>query len=115
MYTFKDKELTEEQIAKFAEEKGVDVATFLANNPEIKGKKQPTTQKDAEIVDVTNASQKNMESLLEPGSSGFTEEGEIILSGKEIEEDLFAVEPVQLEEVVVTVGELQKTRTRRRK
>ena len=33
MYTFKDKELTEEQIAKFAEEKGVDVATFLANNP----------------------------------------------------------------------------------
>ncbi len=108
MYTFKDKELTEEQIAKFAEEKGVDVATFLANNPEVKGKKQPTTQEDAEIVDVTNASQKNMESPLEPGSSGFTEEGEIILSGKEIEEDLFAVEPVQLEEVVVTVGEYKK-------
>lgn len=68
MYTFKDKELTEEQIAKFAEEKGVDVATFLANNPEIKGKKQPTTQEDAEIVDVTGASQKDTELLSEDGS-----------------------------------------------
>ena len=73
MYTFKDKELTEEQIAKFAEEKGVDVATFLANNPEIKGKKQPTTQEDAEIVDVTEASQKNTDSPSEDGSLGLEE------------------------------------------
>ena len=68
MYTFKNKELTEEQIAKFAEEKGVDVATFLANNPEVKGKKQPTTQEDAEIVDVTGASLENTESPSEDGS-----------------------------------------------
>ncbi len=68
MYIFKDKELTEKQIAKFAEEKGVDVATFLANNPEVKGKKQPTTQEDAEIVDVTNASQENTESPSVDGS-----------------------------------------------
>ena len=104
MYTFKDNELTEEQISDFAKEKGVDVATFLANNPEIKGK-TAATEKDTS-VDAIEVSEST-ESPLEPGSSGFTEEGEIILSGEEVEKGSVALEPVALEEVVVT-GEKKK-------
>ncbi|MAN60443.1 MAG: hypothetical protein CMI60_00720, partial [Parvibaculum sp.] len=107
MYTFKDKELTEEQIAKFAEEKGVDVATFLANNPEIKGKKQPTTQKDAEIVDVTDASQKDTELLSEDGSLELPIDNSIeaIRARRDFnkqEEIAIMQDPIELEEVVVT-------------
>ncbi|MAB59000.1 MAG: hypothetical protein CMO46_00485, partial [Verrucomicrobiales bacterium] len=120
MYTFKDKELTEEQIAKFAEEKGVDVATFLANNPEVKGKKQPTTQEDAEIVDVTDASQENTESPSEDGSLVYTDieayedfyrkgskftpyVGQESGAGAELRQTAAGgFEPLALEEVVVT-------------
>ena len=107
MYTFKDKELTEEQIAKFAEEKGVDVATFLANNPEIKGKKQPTTQKDAEIVGVTDASQKNTVSPSEDGSLELPIDNSIeaIRARRNFnkqEEIAIMQDPIELEEVVVT-------------
>jgi len=120
MYTFKDKELTEEQIAKFAEEKGVDVATFLANNPEIKGKKQPTTQEDAEIVGVADASQKNMGLVSEDGSLVYTDiepyedfykkgskftpyVGQESGAGAELRQTAGgALEPLQLEEVIVT-------------
>jgi hypothetical protein len=78
---------------------------FKLDNPnaslvEEPGKKQPTPQQGAETVDVTEA--PDTVSPLEPGSSGFTKGGEIILSGKEIAEDQFAVKPVELEEVVVT-------------
>jgi hypothetical protein len=107
MYIFKDNELTEEQIAKFAEEKGVDVATFLANNPEIKGKKQSTTQEDAEIVDVTNASQKDTELPSADGSLELPIDNSIeaIRTRKDFnkqEEIAIMQDPIELEEVVVT-------------
>ena len=105
MYTFKDNELTEEQISDFAKEKGVDVATFLANNPEIKGK-TAATEKDTS-VDAIKVS-KSTESPLDPGSSGFTEKGEIVLSGEEVEKGSIALEPVGLEEVVVTAEEYKQ-------
>ena len=116
MYTYKDRKLTKEQVDKLAAEKGVEVDVFLTNNPDIQIQeavvettepegKTPTTETDT-TVDVTEVS-KSTESPLEPGSSGFTEEGEIILSGEEVEEGVVALEPVALEEVVVT-GEKKK-------
>ena len=35
MYTYKDRELTKEQVDKLAAEKGVEVDVFLTNNPDI--------------------------------------------------------------------------------
>ncbi len=95
MYTYKDRKLTKEQVDKLAAEKGVEVDVFLTNNPDIQIQeavvettepegKTLTTETDT-TVDVTEVS-KSTESPLEPGSSGFTEEGEIILSGEEVEE-----------------------------
>jgi len=117
MYTYKDRKLTKEQVDKLAAEKGVDVDVFLTNNPDIQIQeavvettepegKTLTTEMDT-TVDVTEVS-KSTESPLEPGSSGFTEEGEIILSGEEVEEGVVALEPVGLEEVVVTAEEYKQ-------
>jgi hypothetical protein len=117
MYTYKDRKLTKEQVDKLAAEKGVEVDVFLTNNPDIQIQeavvettepegKTLTTEMDT-TVDVTEVS-KSTESPLEPGSSGFTEEGEIILSGEEVEEGVVALEPVGLEEVVVTAEEYKQ-------
>ena len=115
MYTYKDRELTKEQVDKLAAEKGVEVDVFLTNNPDIQiqeavvettepeGKTTATeTDTSVDAIEVSGT-----ESPLDPGSSGFTEEGEIILSGEEVEEGVVALEPVALEEVVVT-GEKKK-------
>ena len=116
MYTYKDRKLTKEQVDKLAAEKGVEVDVFLTNNPDIEIQeavvettepegKTPTTETDT-TVDVTKVSDTGLP--LEPGSSGFTEEGEIILSGEEVEKGSFALEPVALEEVVVTAEEYKQ-------
>ena len=116
MYTYKDRKLTKEQVDKLAAEKGVEVDVFLTNNPDIQIQeavvettepegKTPTTETDT-TVDVTEVSDTGLP--LEPGSSGFTEEGEIILSGEEVEKGSFALEPVALEEVVVTAEEYKQ-------
>lgn len=116
MYTYKDRKLTKEQVDKLAAEKGVEVDVFLTNNPDIQIQeavvettesegKTSTTETDT-TVDAIEVSEST-ESPLEPGSSGFTEEGEIILSGEEVEKGSVALEPVALEEVVVT-GEKKK-------
>ena len=68
--------------------------------------KTSTTEKDT-TVDAIEVSEST-ESPLEPGSSGFTEEGEIVLSGEEVEEGSVALEPVALEEVVVTAEEYKQ-------
>ena len=105
MFEFKGKQYSQEQLQGVAESKGYTFDELLNKNPDIKkittdeGKQSPTTQ-GAENVGVTQA--PSTESSLEPGSSGFTETGEIILSGTEVKDGEFAVEPVQLEEVVVT-------------
>ena len=117
MYTYKDRELTKEQVDKLAAEKGVEVDVFLTNNPDIQIQeavvettepegKTTATEKDTS-VDAIEVS-KSTESPLDPGSSGFTEEGEIILSGEEVEEGSVALEPVALEEVVVTAEEYKQ-------
>ena len=101
MYTFKDNEYTKEQLQNVAAQKGYTFDELLDKNPEIEkpGKKQPTTQKGAEPVDVIEA--PDTESKSEVGSSGFTEKGEIVLTGTQFDEDSWAITPVPLEEVVV--------------
>ena len=117
MYTYKDRELTKEQVDKLAAEKGVEVDVFLTNNPDIQIQeavvettepegKTAATEKDTS-VDAIEVS-KSTESPLDPGSSGFTKEGEIILSGEEVEKGSVALEPVALEEVVVTAEEYKQ-------
>ena len=117
MYTYKDRELTKEQVDKLAAEKGVEVDVFLTNNPDIQIQeavvettepegKTTATEKDTS-VDAIEVS-KSTESPLDPGSSGFTKEGEIILSGEEVEKGSVALEPVALEEVVVTAEEYKQ-------
>ena len=88
MYIFKGQELTEEQITGFAEEKGVDVTTFLANNPEIEVKEQPTTQEDAEIVGVEAVSGTG--STLEDGSLELPKVEETVVEEVKPEEDVEA-------------------------
>ena len=117
MYIYKDRELTKEQVDKLAAEKGVEVDVFLTNNPDIQIQeavvettepegKTAATEKDTS-VDAIEVS-KSTESPLDPGSSGFTKEGEIILSGEEVEKGSVALEPVALEEVVVTAEEYKQ-------
>jgi len=80
MYTYKDRELTKEQVDKLAAEKGVEVDVFLTNNPDIQIQeavvkttepegKTPTTEMDT-TVDATEVSVT--ESLSADGSSGLT-------------------------------------------
>ena len=77
MYTYKDRELTKEQVDKLAAEKGVEVDVFLTNNPDIQIQeavvettepegKTPTTEMDT-TVDATKVSEIT-ESLSEDGS-----------------------------------------------
>ena len=67
MYTYKDRELTKEQVDKLAAEKGVEVDVFLTNNPDIQIQeavvettepegKTTTTEQDTS-VDVTEVSE----------------------------------------------------------
>jgi len=130
MYTYKDRKLTKEQVDKLAAEKGVEVDVFLTNNPDIQIQeavvettepegKTPTTETDT-TVDVTEvsdtASQSEDGSLaytdIEPyedfykKGTEFTEEG-----GAELRQTVGGdIEPLQLEEVVVTGKDKTKQR-----
>lgn len=104
MFEYEGQEITLAQIEAAARASGMSIDDYKSKVG-IKelgklGKTSPTPQRGAEIVGVAQA--PDTVSPLEPGSSGFTKEGEIVLSGTEIADNQFAVKPVELEEVVVT-------------
>ena len=122
MYTYKDRELTKEQVDKLAAEKGVEVDVFLTNNPDIQIQeavvettepegKTPTTETDT-TVDATEVS--DTESLSADGSLAYTDiepYEDFYKKGTEFTKEGGAelrqtaggtLEPLQLEEVIVT-------------
>ena len=122
MYTYKDRELTKEQVDKLAAEKGVEVDVFLTNNPDIQIQeavvettepegKTSTTETDT-TVDATKVS--DTESLSADGSLAYTDiepYEDFYKKGTEFTKEGGAelrqtaggtLEPLQLEEVIVT-------------
>jgi len=106
LFEFEGQEYTLAEVQEAAKAKSLNIDDYIKeyNISRKEGKPSPTTP--GAVVEETAA--PDMDSKLESGSSGFTKEGEIILTGTPIDDGSWAITSVPLEEVIVTAEEYTK-------
>ena len=106
MFEFNGEEYSLEQITEAAKQSNMAFEDYIKEYNIIKkpGKTTPTTP--GAVVEETAA--PDTDSNLDTTSSGFTEQGEIILTGQPFEQGGWAITPVPLEEVIITADEYSK-------